>query len=112
MNFQQITVMTSCPDAAVAERLGEAAVTERLAACAQIQPCRSIFRWNGTVQRESEYLLVLKTAASRWPQLETRLRALHPYEVPEIIALPIVAGSAEYLAWIDMETGDGHANSG
>jgi len=112
MNFKHFIVMISCPDAATAERLGEAAVTERLAACVQIQPCRSLYRWNGAIQRESECLLLLKIAAARWQQLETRLKALHPYDVPEIIALPIVAASAEYLHWIDTETGDGHASSG
>ena len=111
VDFQHLMVLTSCPDAAVAERLAETLVTERLAACAQLTGCRSLFRWNETVQRESECLLLLKTAAGRWPQLETRLRALHPYEVPEIIALPILAGSADYLAWIDAETGDVQARS-
>jgi len=112
MNVNHIVVMTSCPDAPTAERLAETLVAERLVACAQVQPCRSVYRWNGAIQRESESLLLLKTAAARWKPLETRLRALHPYEVPEIIALPILSGSADYLGFIETETGDDDPSHG
>lgn len=101
---KHFVVQCACPDETTALRLARTLVEERLAACAQLLPCGSVFRWNGKVQEESEILLLLKTSAARWEALEARLRALHPYELPEIIALPILAGSADYLGWIDAET--------
>jgi periplasmic divalent cation tolerance protein len=80
-------------------------VEERLAACAQVLgPLTSTYRWQGAVETADEWYCHLKTTAERWPALEARLRALHPYDVPEIIALPIAAGSRAYLDWITAET--------
>jgi periplasmic divalent cation tolerance protein len=106
MEFNHLVVQSSFPDEAAARTAAQTLVTERLAACAQIWPCRSVFRWNGAVQEESEVLLQLKTVAGCWPRLEARIRLLHPYQVPEIIALPIVAGSTDYVKWLEAETGD------
>lgn len=106
MKFQHILVQTSCPDEATADRLATALVEMRLVACAQSLPLRSTYRWNGAVRRESECLLVLKTRADRYADVEARLRALHPYEVPEIIAVPVLSGSAAYLSWLDAESSD------
>jgi len=77
------------------------AVEERLAACAQVSgPLASTYRWEGTVERATEWYCHLKTTVDRLPALESRIRELHPYEVPEIIAVPIVQGNAAYLDWI------------
>lgn len=84
-----------------ARAIGTAVVEERLAACAAlIGLVDSIYRWKGAVQRGREALLMIKTTAGRYPQLEARVRTLHSYEVPEIIALPVVTGSQAYLEWV------------
>jgi len=94
-------VFCTCPDQERATRIAEALVEERLAACVSLVPgLTSIYRWQGAVQRESEVLLLIKTVAGRLIALTERLRALHPYEVPEIIALPITAGLPDYLTWM------------
>jgi periplasmic divalent cation tolerance protein len=97
-----VVVTTSCPDEALASRLAEAAVAERLAACAQVQgPIRSTFRWQGAVDHATEWYCHLKTSRDRYPALEARIHELHPYEVPEIVAVPVVAGSPAYLRWVE-----------
>jgi periplasmic divalent cation tolerance protein len=94
-------IFTTCPDAAVAERLARALVDEKLAACVNIlPPIRSIYRWKGAVEVASELLLVIKIAASNFAAVRDRIRSLHPYELPEIIAVPIADGLPEYLAWL------------
>jgi periplasmic divalent cation tolerance protein len=99
-----LVVLCTCPDESVALRIAESLVTERLAACVNRLPgIRSTYRWQDRIQDEPEVLLIIKTLADRYPALELRLKALHPYEVPEIIAVPVVAGSAAYLAWIASE---------
>ena len=86
----------------IAERIAAVAVAERLAACAQVTgPVFSTFRWENAVDTATEWCCHLKTTQARWPALQARIRGLHTYELPEIIALPIVGGSAEYLAWIE-----------
>jgi periplasmic divalent cation tolerance protein len=91
----------TCPDEATAQAIAETLVGERLAACANLVPgIRSIYRWEGQIQRDSEVLLLIKTAAGRVPALTDRLRGLHPYEVPEIISVPITEGLPDYLSWI------------
>jgi periplasmic divalent cation tolerance protein len=98
-------VLTTAPDAACGERIARALVDERLAACVNVVPgMRSIYRWEGAVQEEAEVLLVAKTRADRVAELEARVRALHPYEVPEVIALPVEAGSAAYVRWVREES--------
>ena len=106
MESQPLVVYCTCPDQTTAERIAEALVAERLAACANIVPgLISIYRWQGQVRRETELLLIIKTRGVVYSLLEARIRELHPYEVPEIVALPIQAGAAEYLGWLADSTG-------
>ncbi len=93
--------LCTCPDAASAQRLAEALVGERLAACVNRLPgVLSTYRWQGAVQTEGEELLLIKTTAERFEALKARLLALHPYELPELIALPVERGHAAYLEWV------------
>lgn len=88
------------------ERLAEALVGERLAACVHVVgPIRSIYRWQGEVHRDEEHLLFIKTTRERCAALERRVRELHSYDVPEVIVLPIEGGSAAYLAWLREQVG-------
>jgi len=106
MDSPSLVIYCTCPDPATAERIAEALVSERLAACVNLVPgLTSIYRWQGQIQRDNEWLLIIKTRNTIYPLLETRIRDLHPYAVPEIIALPIQAGSAAYLDWIVDSTG-------
>jgi periplasmic divalent cation tolerance protein len=96
--------LATAPDAEAAARIARALVEERLAACANLVPgVRSIYRWQGQLEDDSEVLLVLKTRADRVPALVERLRALHPYEVPELVVLPVEGGSTPYLEWVCAE---------
>ena len=98
-------VLVTAPDAACAERIGRALVDERLAACANLLPgVRSIYRWEGAIEEADEVLLVLKTRAAQVDALAARVAALHPYDVPEVLALPVAGGSARYLSWVREET--------
>jgi len=85
--------------------IAKALVEEQLAACVNIlSPMRSIYRWDGKVIDDREWLLLIKTRAERFAAVETRVKALHSYQVPEVIALPIMAGTEEYLRWLREET--------
>jgi periplasmic divalent cation tolerance protein len=100
-----LLVLTNVPDRAVAERLADMLVEKRLAACVNIlAPCRSVYRWKGAVQHDEEHPMLIKTSAERYAALEQALRAGHPYELPEIIAVPVERGLAAYLDWVDAET--------
>ena len=100
-----VQVNTTVPDRATADRVASVAVTERLAACAHVDgPLQSTYRWQGAVERADEWLLLIKTAADRYPAVEAAIRELHSYETPEIIATPIIAGSDTYLSWLRKET--------
>jgi periplasmic divalent cation tolerance protein len=100
-----LVVLVTAPTPDRAAEIARALVEERLAACGNVVPgIRSIYRWEGKVQEDAEALLVLKTTRARFDALRDRVLALHPYEVPEVIALPVEAGSARYLAWIADET--------
>jgi len=93
--------LCACPDAATATRLAEALVGERLAACVNRLPgVRSTYRWQGEVHTDAEELLVIKTTATRFEALQARLLALHPYELPELVALPVERGHTAYLDWV------------
>ena len=106
MSLSPLIILCTCPDRTTAERIAETVVSERLAACVNIAPgLTSIYRWEGQIQREAELLLLIKTRQEIYSLLEARIRELHPYQVPEIIALPIQAGSAAYLDWIADSTG-------
>jgi periplasmic divalent cation tolerance protein len=95
-------VLTTCPNAAVAEHIARVLVEEELVACVNIlAPVRSIYRWRGRIEDTSEHLLVIKSAQARFAEIRDRLRSLHPYELPEIIAVPIADGLPEYLAWLN-----------
>ncbi len=97
-----LIVHCSCPDAETAERIARALVEERLAACVQsLGDVRSTYRWDGEVRTEGEVLLLAKTTRAQLEALKARVNALHPYEVPELLALEVVDGLAPYLAWID-----------
>lgn len=99
-------VLVTCPNSDCALSLARALVEEKLAACANmIDGLRSIYMWKGQVCDEAEVLLIIKTRQGRLEALMERVRALHPYEVPEIIALPVAAGSEAYLRWLADETG-------
>lgn len=97
----------SCPDAASAQALAEALVGERLAACVNRLPAvHSTYRWQGAVSTDTEELLLIKTTAARFDALKTRLLELHPYELPELIAVPVERGHASYLDWVRAATGE------
>jgi periplasmic divalent cation tolerance protein len=101
-------VLVTCPDRKVGERIARALVEERLAACVNVIPgLTSIYRWEGKICRDAEVLLVVKTRRIRLPALTRRVKALHPYSVPEVIALPLASGSASYLAWLREATTSG-----
>lgn len=94
-------VLTTCPDAKCAGDLANALVGEKLAACVSIlPPMQSVYPWQGRIESASEQLLLIKSTADRYPAIQDRIRELHPYELPEIIAVPIVDGLPEYLAWL------------
>jgi periplasmic divalent cation tolerance protein len=95
----------TCPDLATAERLAEALVGERLAACVNVLPgLRSVYRWQGTVERADEVLLLIKTTRGRLDALVARVQALHPYELPELLAVEVAGGLPAYLDWVATET--------
>lgn len=103
-----LIVHCACPDPATAGRLAEALVGERLAACAQVLPgVRSVYRWQGEVERADEVLLLLKTVRDRLPALTARIQALHPYELPEVVAVEACGGLPAYLGWVAAETRSG-----
>jgi periplasmic divalent cation tolerance protein len=94
-------LLSTCPDAATAESIARELVGASLVACVNIVPrLRSIYRWNGAVQVDEEVLMVLKTAADRVSEARERLVELHPYDVPEVVALPVADGHHPYLQWV------------
>ena len=99
--IEPLVVLTTCPDDAAAARIARELVESGLAACvSRVGPIHSTYSWQGAIQDEPEVLLVIKTLTTRYPELEMRLKSLHPYDVPEIIALPVAAVCAEYLSWL------------
>ncbi|MGQ9658764.1 MAG: divalent-cation tolerance protein CutA [Thermochromatium sp.] len=101
MSTHYRVILCTCPDLDTAQRLAKSLVEERLAACVNLVPgLTSVYRWEGGIQQDSEVLLLIKTVEARVEPLAERLRQLHPYEVPEIIALPIVSGASDYLNWV------------
>jgi periplasmic divalent cation tolerance protein len=102
-----LLVITNLPDSESAHTLARALVAQRLAACVNILPsCRSVYRWQGRIEDAGEVPLLIKTSAARYAALEAAIRAVHPYELPEIVAVRIDAGLPEYLAWVAAETAD------
>ena len=101
-----LLVITNLPDAQVAGQLAQRLVEERVAACVnQLAPCTSTYRWQGNVETATEIPLLIKTTRAAYPRLEQAIRAAHPYELPEIIAVPVTAGLPAYLDWVTRETG-------
>lgn len=101
MNGEPQVVLCTVPDTDTAETIATALVTEKLAACVNIVPgITSVYRWKGAVENDAECLLLIKTSAHSWSALESRIGSLHPYELPEIIAVPIQTGQQDYLQWI------------
>lgn len=100
-----LLVMTSAPDIDTAQKIARALVERRLAACVNIlAPCQSIYNWQGAVEDSNEVPMMIKTTAARYGALEAAITAIHPYEVPEIVALPLSHGLPEYLNWVVAET--------
>ena len=105
MSPEPLVVLCTCPNNTVAAEIATALIAQRLAACVnRITGVKSWYRWEDKIQQDDEVLLVIKTVAARLPELETAIGALHPYEVPEVIALPVTAGAAAYLGWITAST--------
>ena len=101
---EHVVILVACADEAQAARVARAVVEARVAACAQALPIRSVYRWEGAVVEDHEALLLIKTRAERFEAVAAVVRDLHDYDVPEIVALPVVAGSRDYLDWVDAET--------
>jgi periplasmic divalent cation tolerance protein len=100
-----LLVLTNVPERAAAERLADLLVERKLAACVNIlAPCRSVYRWQGAMQHDEEHPMLIKTTTERYAALEQALRSGHPYELPEIIAVPIERGLPAYLDWVAAET--------
>ena len=107
MESTKLLVLTNLPDLAIAEKIAEMLVEKQFAACVNIlAPCRSVYRWKGALQRDEEHPMLIKTTRARYAALEQALRAAHPYELPEIVAVPIERGLPAYLDWVAAETGD------
>ncbi len=103
-----LVLLSTCPDADTAERIARALVEERLAACVnRIPGLTSVYRWRGEIHEDAEVLLLIKTTRERFEALRARLLELHPYEVPELVALDIATGHDPYLGWLRAETGAG-----
>jgi len=100
-----LLVLTNLPDEASARALAGALVEARVAACVNLlAPCRSVYRWQGRMEEASEVPLLIKTTAERYPALEAAIRERHPYELPEIVAVPLERGLPGYLDWVAAET--------
>ena len=100
-----LLVLTNLPDRGAAERLADLLIEKRVAACVNIlAPCRSVYRWQDAVQHDEEHPMLIKSTAENYPALEAAIRAGHPYELPEIIAVPIERGLPAYLDWVAAET--------
>jgi periplasmic divalent cation tolerance protein len=100
-----LLVLTNLPDEAGAHALAQHLVEQRLAACVNVlAPCRSVYRWRDALEEAAEVPLLIKTTGARYAALEAAIRARHPYELPEIVAVPLVRGLPGYLAWMAAET--------
>jgi len=101
-----VVVNTTIDSEQGAAMIADRVVESRLAACAQVLPIRSTYRWKGEIERADELLIVMKTKAALAADLSSFVRELHPYEVPELVVLPVLGGDSDYLAWVDAETTD------
>ena len=106
--MSMLLVITNLPDQASAEAMARQLIDDRVAACVNIlAPCRSVYRWQGAVETASEVPMLIKSTLERYSDLETAIRARHPYELPEIIAVPIERGLPAYLEWLAAEAAPG-----
>jgi len=104
-DIKQVLVLTTCPGSITAKKIAQDLVANNLAACVNIFPgIQSYFRWGNKVDFAEEYLLLIKTTRDRYAEVEQKIQSLHPYELPEIIAVPINAGLEGYLHWITQNT--------
>jgi periplasmic divalent cation tolerance protein len=102
---EALLVFTNMPDRDSATKLARALVEQRLAACVNVlAPCTSVYRWKGDIDEAQEVPVLIKTRAARYPEVERAIQSLHPYELPEVIAVPVVRGLPEYLEWVGEET--------
>ena|SRR5579875_1831315 len=105
MEEPTLLVLTNLGDVDNARRIARELVERRLAACVNVLPgVQSVYRWQGAIEEESEITLLIKTTATRYAELEAAIRALHPYQLPEVIAVPIANGLPAYLDWVRQET--------
>lgn len=102
--LQFCLVLVTMPSMEEAGAIAQTLVREHLAACVNLLPVQSIYTWDGTVQNDAEIQMLIKTTTQRWPDLVARVKSLHPYDVPELIRLPIEQGLPDYLAWIAAST--------
>jgi len=101
MDSNTLIVLCTCPDQGSAERIANHLVEHRLAACVNISPSiKSVYRWQGEIETADENMLFIKTSASSYDELEQAILSLHPYELPEVVAVPIERGQQNYLGWI------------
>ncbi|HEY4366385.1 MAG TPA: divalent-cation tolerance protein CutA [Steroidobacteraceae bacterium] len=106
MSQQVIIAIATCPDETVAQRIAATLVSEKLAACVnRMAAVRSTYIWDGRLQEDAEILLMMKTTADRVAALESRLKELHPYEIPELLTVSVAGGNERYLEWVRMGTG-------
>ena len=102
---ETLLVLTNLPDRAAAVSLARVLIESRLAACVNVlAPCTSVYRWKAEVEQADEVPVLVKTRSARYAEVEQAIRELHPYELPEVIAVPIVRGLSDYLAWVGDET--------
>lgn len=102
LNSKYCLILCTCPDQAAAERIASALVSRHLAACVNILPgLTSIYLWAGTIEKDPELLLLIKSEHGRYSEVEQTILELHPYELPEVIAVPVAQGAESYLNWID-----------
>lgn len=103
-NSKIIIVFVTVPGLREGTRISRAILTSRLAACVNVIPAiQSIYKWDGKIVQEKEAMLVLKTTRPQYQKLERKIKELHPYEVPEIIAIPLICGSSQYVEWVTRE---------
>ena len=102
---EELLVFTTVPDEETAEKISQHLVENRLAACVtRTAVCKSVYWWQGKITNDNEHILFIKTQAKRYPELEKALVTIHPYEVPEVIAIPLIQGFGKYLNWLNEET--------
>jgi periplasmic divalent cation tolerance protein len=101
MNYKALMVFCTCPDQESAERIANHLIENRLAACVNISsPLKSVYRWQGEIETADEVMLFIKTTTSSYDKLEHAILSLHPYELPEVLAVPVDKGQQNYLGWI------------